>query len=130
EDNYGQAPLAGGAEGTRHKNSSADDLAVAIRVALAGRPPRAPESFEDLARAAHLPDLAPPEPSADLTCREHDVLELLAHGLTNTQIGAQLYISRATVKFHVSSTLSRRAGPPGREAGALAGQHQLTRGPD
>jgi NarL family two-component system response regulator LiaR len=130
EYDYVQRSLAAGAEGYLLKSISADDLAAAIRVAIARRPPRAPESFEDLARAAHLPDPAPPEPGAELTCREHDVLELLAHGLTNTQIGAHLNISRATVKFHVSSILNKLGVCSRTEAVALAVQHQLISGPD
>jgi two-component system, NarL family, response regulator LiaR len=129
EYDYVQRSLAAGAEGYLLKSISADDLAVAIRVAFAGRPRRSPESFEDLARAVHLPDPAPPEPDAELTCREHEVLALLAHGLTNTQIGAQLYISRATVKFHVSNILSKMDVCSRTEAAALAVQHQLISGP-
>jgi NarL family two-component system response regulator LiaR len=131
EYDYVQRALAAGAEGYLLKNSSADDLATAIRVALAGRPMQGPDTFEDLARAAHLPEPPrPPKPGADLTYREHDVLGLLAHGLTNTQIGAQLSISRATVKFHVSSILSKLGVVSRTEAVALAVQHQLTSGPD
>jgi two-component system, NarL family, response regulator LiaR len=58
------------------------------------------------------------------------VLELLTHGLTNAQIGAQLDISRATVKFHVSSILSKLGAVCRTEAVALAVQHQLTSGPE
>ena len=54
------------------------------------------------------------------------------HGarVDNTQIGAQLNISRATVKFHVSSILSKLGAVSRTEAAALAVQHQLTSGPD
>ena len=58
------------------------------------------------------------------------VLALLAHGLTNTQIGAQLNISRATVKFHVSSILSKLGAASRTEAAALAVQHHLISGPE
>ena len=120
--------LATGAEGYLLKNSSADDLAAAIRVAHAGHPTLAPRSVEDLARAAHTPAL-PPEPGVDLTDREHEVLALMARGLTTTQIGAHLGISRATVKFHVSSILSKLGAASRTEAVALAVQHRLTSGP-
>jgi DNA-binding CsgD family transcriptional regulator len=80
-------------------------------------------------RTPHRPDLPPPEPGADLTCREREVLALMAQGLTNTQIGAQLIISRATVKFHVSSILSKLGAASRTEAVALAVQHQLTTRP-
>ena len=57
------------------------------------------------------------------------MLELLAHGLTNTQIGAHLNISRATVKFHVSSILNKLGVVSRTEAVALAVQHHLAKGP-
>jgi NarL family two-component system response regulator LiaR len=79
---------------------------------------------------AHTPLQSPSEEyGADLTDRERDVLALLAQGLTNIQIGAQLNISRATVKFHVSSILSKLGVASRTEAVALAVQHQLTNGP-
>ena len=129
EYDYVQRALAAGAEGYLLKNSSSDDLAAAIRVVLAGRVSRAPYSFEDMVRAAHVP-APPPQPGVILTERERDVLALVTHGLTNTQIGAQLNISRATVKFHVSSILSKLGVASRTEAAALAVQHQLTSGPD
>ena len=125
-----QRALAAGAAGYLLKNSSGSELATAIRVAHAGRPTQAPQSFEDMVRADQPLESASPELGADLTCREHGVLALLAHGLTNTQIGAQLNISRATVKFHVSSILSKLGVLSRTEAVALAVQHQLTKGPD
>jgi len=131
EYDYVQRALAAGAGGYLLKNAGADDLAAAIRVAHAGRPMRAPQSVEDMARAAQTPELPPPpESGADLTDREHEVLALLAHGLTNTQIGAQLNISRATVKFHVSSILSKLGATSRTEAAALAVQHHLISGPE
>jgi DNA-binding CsgD family transcriptional regulator len=42
-------------------------------------------------------------PDEALTPREHDVLELVAEGLSNKAIGARLGISDQTVKFHVAS---------------------------
>jgi two-component system, NarL family, response regulator DevR len=51
---------------------------------------------------------------SELTARELEVLELLAHGLSNRAIGHRLYISDTTAKFHVGNILrklgvSRRA---------------------
>ncbi len=130
EYDYVQRALVAGAEGYLLKSISADDLATAIRVALAGHPTSAPESFEAMARAVHAPEPARLEPGPNLTEREHEVLGLLAHGMTNTQIGAQLNISRATAKFHVSSILSKLGVLSRTEAVALAVQHHLTKGPE
>jgi NarL family two-component system response regulator LiaR len=123
--------LAAGAEGYLLKNTNADDLAAAIRVAPSGHPTPTPKSAEATAHTAHTPEPAPPSDySTDLTCRELEVLGQMTHGLTNTQIGAQLIISRATVKFHVSSILSKLGVASRTEAVALAVQRQLTKGPD
>jgi two-component system, NarL family, response regulator LiaR len=123
--------LVAGAKGYLQKNSSTGDLAASIRETHTGRPTLAPTSIANMMRTPLAPALLPPpEPLADLTCREQEVLELLTRGLTNIQIGAQLNISRATVKFHVSSILSKLGAVSRTEAAALAVQHQLTSGPD
>jgi NarL family two-component system response regulator LiaR len=123
--------LDAGAAGYLLKSISADDLGSVIRAASAGNLLPGPNSFENLARATQTPALPlRQQPGADLTCREREVLALMAHGLTNTQIGAQLIISGATAKFHVSSILSKLEVSSRTEAVALAVQHQLTPGPD
>jgi ATP/maltotriose-dependent transcriptional regulator MalT len=69
----------------------------------------------DAARARHLfaeGDLLP-----ELTKREHEVLRLLAEGLTNRQIAARLVVSEHTVHRHVSNIL-RKLGLPSRTAAA------------
>src|SRR5258706_2009208 len=122
--------LAAGAEGYLLKNANADDLAAAIGVAPSGHPMLAPNSAEPKAHAPRTPEPAPwPGHVEELTCRELEVLAQMTHGLTNTQIGAQLNISRATVKFHVSSILSKLGVASRTEAVALAVQHHLTTGP-
>jgi DNA-binding NarL/FixJ family response regulator len=44
---------------------------------------------------------------SDLTARELEVLRLLARGLTNAELAAELTVSRATVKTHVASILAK-----------------------
>ncbi|SRR6266545_1626751 len=125
-----QRALAAGAAGYLPANASAADLAAAIRGAHAGRLLPSAQSLGAMAPAAHMPELPPPaDYCADLTNREHDVLALMIHGMTNTQIGAQLEISRATAKAHVSNILSKLGAASRTEAVALAVQHRLTTGP-
>ena len=124
-----QRALVAGAQGYLLKDSSGGDLAAAIRGAHAGSPTQLPTSFAAMMHAPQTPKLAPPELRADLTSRELEVLAFVVHGLTNTQIGARLNISRATVKFHVSSILSKFGVTSRTEAAALAVERHLTSGP-
>ena len=57
----------------------------------------------------------------ELTSREIEVLRLLAHGMTNPEIGSELFISRKTASSHVSHILSK-LGVQNRTAAAAAAQ--------
>jgi DNA-binding NarL/FixJ family response regulator len=48
-----------------------------------------------------------PDPLADLTPRERQILALIGEGLTNRQIGKRLYLSEKTVKNNVSRLLAK-----------------------
>ncbi len=94
--------LAVGASGYLLKNASAVELAAMIRNAHAGRRVLAPEITEAMISAA----LQPP-PGADLTPRERELLALMARGLNNQEIAAELTLAMPTVKFHVTNILSK-----------------------
>ena len=55
-----------------------------------------------------------------LSKREHDVLNLLAEGLTNAEIAARLYVSTKTIDTHVGNILSKLGVRNRGEAGAWA----------
>ncbi|WP_436771559.1 helix-turn-helix transcriptional regulator [Yinghuangia sp. YIM S09857] len=84
------------------------------------------EAVDALMRRARLgstPGAATREPVADaavLTGREHEVLELLALGRTNRQIGEELFISAKTASVHVSNILAKVGAASRTEAVAMA----------
>lgn len=121
EEELVQGALQAGAIGYLLKNVSADELANAIRAVHAGRPTLAPEATQALIHAA----AKPPEPHFDLTPRELEVLALVVQGLNNGEIAAELVVSQSTVKFHVSSILSKLGVSSRTEATALAVQQKL-----
>jgi NarL family two-component system response regulator LiaR len=121
EDDLVQAALRSGAISYLLKNVTADELAHAIREAHMGRSTLAPEAAEVLIRAATHPH----EPEEGLTQRELDILRLMVEGLSNPEIGQRLYVSRSTVKFHVSNILMK-LGASGRTAAvSMALQRKL-----
>jgi NarL family two-component system response regulator LiaR len=121
EEELVQGALQAGAIGYLLKNITADELAQAIRQAHAGRPTLAPEAAQALIRATRRS----PEPGFDLTEREHEVLVLMVEGLSNPDIAGRLVVSRSTVKFHVSSILSKLGVSSRTEAVSLALKQKL-----
>ncbi len=121
EEDLVQAALKAGAIGYLLKNVSADELANAIRAAKAGHPTLAPEATQALIHSA----THPPTPGHDLTEREREVLSLMIEGLDNAQIAERLVVSRSTIKFHVSSILSKMGATSRTEAVAIAVRHRL-----
>jgi NarL family two-component system response regulator LiaR len=123
EDDLVKRALQAGAIGYLLKNVGADELADAIRSAAVGRPTLAPEAAQVLIQASRQPM----QPGFDLTEREQEVLALLVKGLSNNDIADRLVVSRSTVKFHVSSILSKLGVASRTEAVALALNNKLVR---
>jgi NarL family two-component system response regulator LiaR len=122
EDDLVQGAMRAGAIGYLLKNSSADDLANAIRLAAEGKPSLAPEAAQVLVHASRR---AREASRFDLTEREKEVLTLMAQGLNNLEIADRMVVSRSTVKFHVSSILCKLGAATRTEAVAIAIQHRL-----
>jgi len=117
EEELVQGALKAGAIGYLLKNVSADELASAIRAAYAGRPTLAPEAAEVLIKATtHKND----QPDPGLTDRELDILQLMVDGLSNPEIAKKLFVSRSTVKFHVSNILMKLGATSRTEAVSMA----------
>ena len=118
-----QDALQAGAIGYLLKNVSGEELTEAIRQAHSGRPTLAPEAVQAL--------IQPPSEAetlaADLTRREQEVLGLLVKGMSNPEIAAHLYISRATVKVHISNILSKLGVSNRAEAISMAIKNKLVR---
>jgi DNA-binding NarL/FixJ family response regulator len=106
---YVYEALRAGASGFLLKDVPPEDLVAAVRVVAAGDGLIAPtitkRLIEQFARSA--PPAAPPAGLEELTPREVEVLTLVARGLSNGEIAAELVISDATVKTHVKRVLAK-----------------------
>lgn len=101
------AAIAAGAKGYLVKAAPADELLAGVRAVAAGEAALSPAVAARLVahvhgEAAGAPSAAEESPAqVTLTARELDVLTLVAAGLRNAQIAAQLFISEPTVKTHL-----------------------------
>jgi len=113
-DEYALSAIQAGASGFLLKDAPPEELLGAIRTVFAGDAVIAPSTTRRL--LDHVaPMLSAPSPASDanaaavasLTAREHEVFVLIANGLSNPEIAAQLFVSEATVKTHVGHILAK-----------------------
>ena len=119
--------LGAGARGYLPRESSGEELAAAVRAVAAGLIVLHPDpAMPLLERILDRPRPALAEaPGEALTPREREVLQSLAGGLTNRAIARRLAVSENTVKFHVSSILTKLDAASRAEAVALAARRGL-----
>ncbi len=104
------AALRAGASGFLLKDAPAPELIHAVRVVADGQAMLAPAVTRRLLDEFARRDLArtpPALPPGLLTAREHEVLLLMAEGLSNGEIAARLVVSETTVKTHVGRVLAK-----------------------
>lgn len=111
-----------GAQGYLLKGTPREELFQAIRVVHAGGSLLQPIVASKLLRQVSQPTLAQVD---TLTPREMDVLQCLADGKQNKEIAAELKITQRTVKFHVSSILSKLGAGNRTEAVTMAAHQGL-----
>jgi DNA-binding NarL/FixJ family response regulator len=108
-DEYVYAAMRAGASGYLLKDTPASDLVAAVRVIANGDALLSPSVTRRLIEhfASEPEQTAPLSLPDDLTDREREALELLAHGLSNREIAEKMFIGEATAKTHVSRLLTK-----------------------
>jgi DNA-binding NarL/FixJ family response regulator len=102
-DEYIYEALRAGASGFVLKDDPPEQLIDAVRTVAAGDALLSPAITKRVIKQfTRIPRAAPPKELDELTAREQDILLLIAGGLSNAEIGRQLYISETTVKTHVT----------------------------
>jgi DNA-binding NarL/FixJ family response regulator len=107
-DEYVYEALQAGASGFVLKDDPPEQLIAAIRTVAAGEALLSPTITKRVIREfTRIPRVTPPKELADLSERELEVFRLIARGLSNAEIGQELFISETTVKTHVTHILSK-----------------------
>ncbi len=107
-DEYVYEALRAGASGFVLKDDPPEQLIAAVRTVAAGDALLSPAVTRRVIRQfSRVPRPAPPQEIEELSERERDVFRLMARGLSNAEIGQELFISETTVKTHVTHILAK-----------------------
>ncbi len=107
-DEYIYEGLRSGASGFVLKDDPPEQLIAAIRTVAAGDALLSPAITKRVVQEfARVPRPEPPAGLDELTAREREILRLIAGGLSNAEIGEELFIGETTVKTHVTHILQK-----------------------
>ena len=125
--------LSAGAAGFLIKNTEPRQLLIGIRVVAGGEALLSPGLTRRL--IAHLVERSAtprvdPAALTQLTTREREIVGLVAHGLSNTDIAAALTISGSTAKTHISRAMTKLGARDRAQLVTIAYQHHLVEPPD
>ena len=107
-DDYVFEALKAGASGFVLKDDSPEQLIAAIRTVADGEALLSPAITKRvIEKFVYISPPNPPKEFEELSERERDVFRMMARGLSNAEIGNELYISETTVKTHVTHILQK-----------------------
>ncbi len=107
-DEYIYEALSAGASGFVLKDDPAEQLIAAVRTVAAGEALLSPAVTKRVIRQfTRIPRPAAANRFDELTAREQEIFRLIAGGLSNAEIGRELYISDTTVKTHITHILQK-----------------------
>ena len=115
--------MKAGASGYVLKGVSASDLARVVRSVSGGEVYVAPSLAFGLLREMSAPP--PNDPLAELSVRERQVLELVANGMSNQEIGLKLGLAEKTIKHYMTNILTKLQVRSRVEAALLAARSGL-----
>lgn len=123
------AALRAGAHGYLLKDAGPDEILTAVHAVAGGRAIFGSRIAERVLAYFSGSEAAVARPFPELSDRERDVLELLARGLDNAGIAAELVLSRKTVRNHVSNVLAKLQATDRTAAAIAAREAGLGRDP-
>ena len=126
-DEYVADALRAGAAGFLLKTTAPGELVAAVKACAAGQVAVGPTVVTRLVDSFVAREPRPHPGLADLTDRELDVLRAMARGLSNAEIGVELYVAETTVKTHVARVLAKLGVRDRVQAVVLAHRAGVTR---